>query len=157
MPKEVRVFALVLCCVHCEADLQLRQQLKQWFNDVFGMGGGNLSALKSQFSAIAIANVKMPLSYCWRSFFRIEIYAPAISRVKLAKFSAKLVRELLAKFGKRFSSFFCWGKLSETYSTKTPLQISPSNFTTRFWVAAGPRDIWSSQVQAQLKAVTLAN
>ena len=47
--------------------------------------------------------------------------------------------ELPAKFGRRFSSFFCWGKLSEAFSTKTPPQISPSNFTTRFWVVAGPR------------------
>ena len=30
-------------------------------------------------------------------------------------------------------------KLSETFSTKTPPQISPSNFTTRFWVVAGPK------------------
>ena len=35
--------------------------------------------------------------------------------------------ELPAKFGGRFSSFFCWGKVSDT---KTPPQISPSNFTT---------------------------
>ena len=47
--------------------------------------------------------------------------------------------ELPAKFGRRFSSFFCWGKLSEAFSTKTPPQISPSNFTTRFWAVAGPR------------------
>ena len=47
--------------------------------------------------------------------------------------------ELPAKFGRRFSSFFCWGKSSEAFSTKTPPQISPSNFTTRFWVVAGPR------------------
>ena len=46
--------------------------------------------------------------------------------------------ELPAKFGRRFSSFFCWGKSAEAYSTKTPPQISPSNFTTRFWVVAGP-------------------
>ena len=31
------------------------------------------------------------------------------------------------------------GKSSETFSTKTPPPISPSNFTTRFWVVAGPR------------------
>ena len=48
--------------------------------------------------------------------------------------------ELQAKFGRRFSSFFCWGKSPEAFSTKTPLQISPSNFTTRFWVVAGPRN-----------------
>ena len=30
------------------------------------------------------------------------------------------------------------GKSSEAFSTKTPPQISPSNFTTRFWVVAGP-------------------
>ena len=48
--------------------------------------------------------------------------------------------ELPAKFGRRFSSFFCWGKTSETLSAKTPPQISPSNFTTRFWVVAGPKN-----------------
>ena len=47
--------------------------------------------------------------------------------------------ELPAKFGRRFSGFFYWGKSSETFSTKTPPQISPSNFTTSFWVVAGPR------------------
>ena len=47
--------------------------------------------------------------------------------------------ELPAKFGRRFSSFFCRGKSSEEFSTKTPPQISPSNFTTRFWVVAGPK------------------
>ena len=47
--------------------------------------------------------------------------------------------ELPAKFGRRFSSFFCWGKSSETFSTKTPPQILPSDFTTRFWVVAGPK------------------
>ena len=46
--------------------------------------------------------------------------------------------ELPAKFGRRFSSFFCWGKSSEAFSTKTPPQTSPSNFTTRFWVVGGP-------------------
>ena len=30
------------------------------------------------------------------------------------------------------------GESSEAFSTKTPPQISPSNFTTRFWVVAGP-------------------
>ena len=48
--------------------------------------------------------------------------------------------ELPAKFGRRFSSFFCWGKSSEAFSTTTPPQISPSNFTTRFWVVAGPTE-----------------
>ena len=48
--------------------------------------------------------------------------------------------ELPAKFGRRFSSFFCWEKSSEAYSTKIPPPISPSNFTTRFWVVAGPKD-----------------
>ena len=47
--------------------------------------------------------------------------------------------ELPAKFGWRSSSFVCWGKLSEAFSTKSPRQISPSNFTTRFWVVAGPK------------------
>ena len=47
--------------------------------------------------------------------------------------------ELPAKFRRRFSSFFCWGKSSEAFSTKTPPQILPSNFTTRFWVVAGPK------------------
>ena len=40
--------------------------------------------------------------------------------------------------GREFSSFFCCGKSSEAFSTKTPPQISPSNFTTRFWAVAGP-------------------
>ena len=48
------------------------------------------------------------------------------------------------KFGGNFAvfvrSFFCWGKSSEAFSTKTPPLISPSNFTTRFWVVAGPRN-----------------
>ena len=39
------------------------------------------------------------------------------------------------------------GKLSEAFSTKTPPQISPSNFTTRFWVVAGPIiSAWGIQV-----------
>ena len=50
--------------------------------------------------------------------------------------------ELPAKFGRRFSSFFCWGKSSETFSTKTPPQISPSNFTTRFWAVAVPSAVY---------------
>ena len=48
--------------------------------------------------------------------------------------------EFPAKLGRRFSSFFRQGKSSEAFSTKTLLQISPSNFTTRFWVVAGPKD-----------------
>ena len=51
--------------------------------------------------------------------------------------------ELPANFGRRFSSFFCWGKLSEASTTKTPPQISPSNFTTSFWVVAGPTNMVS--------------
>ena len=47
--------------------------------------------------------------------------------------------ELPVKFGRSFSNFFCWGKSSEVFSTKTPPQISPSNFTTRFWVVVGPK------------------
>ena len=64
-----------------------------------------------------------------------------IADTDLALLSAPAISsggELPAKFGRRFSSFFCWGKLSEEFSTKTPPQISPSNFTTRFWVVAGP-------------------
>ena len=60
-----------------------------------------------------------------------QVHAPVAPR-------AHAQGKLLAKFGRRFSSFFCWGKLSEAFSTKTPPQISPSNFTTRFWVVAGP-------------------
>ena len=55
--------------------------------------------------------------------------------------------ELPAKFGRRFSSFFCRGKSSEAFSTKTPPQISPSNFTTRFWVVAGPKIVASSKLR----------
>ena len=78
-----------------------------------------------------------------------EIYAPAISRVKLAKFFGEIGGELPAKFGRRFSSFFCWGKSSEAFSTKTPPQISPSNFTTRFWVVAGPRNLKRKRKEAK--------
>ena len=53
----------------------------------------------------------------------------------------KIGGELPPKFGRRFSSFFCWGKSSEAFSTKTPPRISPSNFTTRFWVVAGPTNL----------------
>ena len=60
-------------------------------------------------------------------------------RSEVGKVFGEIGGELPAKFGRRFSSFFCWGKSSEAFSTKTPPQISPSNFTTRFWVVAGPR------------------
>ena len=57
--------------------------------------------------------------------------------------------ELPAKFGRRCSSFFCWGISSEAFSTKTPPQISPSNFTTRFWVVAGPTYICKFELQSE--------
>ena len=63
--------------------------------------------------------------------------------------------ELPAKFGRRFSSFFCWGKSSEAFSTKTPPQISPSNFTTRFWVVAGPINSFESNLSELHKGMTL--
>ena len=44
--------------------------------------------------------------------------------------------ELPAKLGRRFSSFVCWGNRQKHFPT--PPQISPSNFTARFWVVAGP-------------------
>ena len=56
---------------------------------------------------------------------------------EVGKVFGKIGGELLAKFKTSFSSFFCRGKSSEAFSTKTPPQISPSNFTTRFWVVAG--------------------
>ena len=60
--------------------------------------------------------------------------------MKLVKFSAKLVanfrRSLEGDFRAVF--FLCWGRSSEAFCTKTPPQLSPSNFTTRFWVVAGP-------------------
>ena len=65
--------------------------------------------------------------------------------------------ELPAKFGSRFSSFFCWSKLSEAFSTKTPPQISPSNFTTRFWVVAGPMNVCRHGVHALFAAVALVS
>ena len=42
--------------------------------------------------------------------------------------------ELQAKFGRRLSSFLC----CENRQKHFPPQISPSNFTTRFWVVVGP-------------------
>ena len=57
--------------------------------------------------------------------------------------------ELPAKFGRRFSSFVCWGNSSEAFSAKSPPQISPSNFTTRFWVVAGPRKFKRSSSKIQ--------
>ena len=44
------------------------------------------------------------------------------------------------------------GKSSEAFSTKTPPQISPSNFTTRFWVVAGPN---SQQILRRLQFQSL--
>ena len=58
---------------------------------------------------------------------------------EVGKVFGEIGGELPAKFGRRFSSFFCWGESSEAFSTKTPPQVSPSNFTMRFWVVAGPR------------------
>ena len=58
---------------------------------------------------------------------------------EVGEVSGEIGGELPAKFRRRFSSFFCWGESSEAFSAKTPPQISPSNFTTRFWVVAGPR------------------
>ena len=59
--------------------------------------------------------------------------------MKLAKFSAKLVANFRRSLEGDFRASFCWGKSPEAFSTKTPPQISPSNFTTRFWVVAGPK------------------
>ena len=50
--------------------------------------------------------------------------------------------ELPAKFGRRFSSFFCWGNSSEAFSTKTPPQISPANFHYEV-LGCGESDMWS--------------
>ena len=60
--------------------------------------------------------------------------------------------ELPAKFGRRFSSFFCCGTSSEAFSTKTRPQISPSIFTPRFWVVAGPHWIHHHDWQGLLSA-----
>ena len=56
--------------------------------------------------------------------------------MKLAKFSAKLVANFRRSLEGDFRVSFA-GKIVR--STKTPPQISPSNFTTRFWVVAGPK------------------
>ena len=42
--------------------------------------------------------------------------------------------------GKEILELLLLEKSSEAFSTKTPPESSPSNFTTRFWVVAGPRD-----------------
>ena len=69
---------------------------------------------------------------------RVPIVSTSDSQSEVGEVFGEIGGELPAKFGRRFSSFFCWGRSSEAFSTKTPPQISPSNFTTRFWVVAGP-------------------
>ena len=57
--------------------------------------------------------------------------------MKLAKCSAKLVANFRRSLAGDFRASFA-GEIVRSISTKTPLQISPSNFTMRFWVVAGP-------------------
>ena len=73
-------------------------------------------------------------------FFHLRDVSNSDFQSEVGEVFGEIGGELPAKFGRRFSSFFCQGKSSETFSTKTPPQISPSNFTTRFWVVEGPRD-----------------
>ena len=77
--------------------------------------------------------------------FASEFWPPKIGtsefQSEVGEVFGEIGGELPAKFGGRLSSFFCWGKSSEVFSTKTLPQISPSNFTARFWVVAGPTKI----------------
>ena len=45
------------------------------------------------------------------------------------------------------------GKSSEAFSTKTPPHISPSNFSTRFWVVAGPKKWLEVNSPSQRKVI----
>ena len=75
--------------------------------------------------------------------FRVEQRAKQLStsdfQSDFGEVFGEIGGEVPAKFGRRCSSFSCWRKSSEAFSTKTPPQISPSNFTTRLWVVAGPK------------------
>ena len=70
----------------------------------------------------------------------LEIVSTSDFQSEVGEVFGEIGGELPAKFGRRFSRSFLLGKSSEAFSTKTPLQISPSNFTTRFWDVAGPRN-----------------
>ena len=84
------------------------------------------------------------------SVFFLHAFLPSLSasdfQSEVGEVFGEIGGELPAKFGRRFSSFFCWRKSSEAFSTKTPPQISPSNFTTRFWVVAGPTSSFCQQM-----------
>ena len=77
------------------------------------------------------------LAYCF-FFFSGPNLSTSDFQSEVGEVFGEIGGELPAKFGRRFSRFFCWGKSSKAFSTKTPPQISPSNFTTMFWVVAGP-------------------
>ena len=62
--------------------------------------------------------------------------------------------ELPAKFGRRSSSFFCWGKSSEAFSTKTPPQISPSNFTTGSGLCLAPCALHQAVSASLVKSIS---
>ena len=57
------------------------------------------------------------------------------------KLSAKLVANFRRSLEGDFRVSFAGGKSSEAFSTKTPPEISPSNFTTRFCVCGGPTNL----------------
>ena len=59
--------------------------------------------------------------------------------MKLAKFSAKLVANFRRSLADYFRASFAGENRQKHFPPKLPPQISPSNFTTRFWVVAGPR------------------
>ena len=93
----------------------------------------------------------LPLKLVWTNGARSSLKVSVLTGIGPIECSSLLP----AKFGRRFLSFFCWGKSSEAFSTKTPPQISPSNFTTRFWLVAGPTFGWTHSCRSVLLVVPL--
>ena len=69
----------------------------------------------------------------------------------MAKFSAKLVANFRRSLEGDLRASFA-GKIVISIFTKTPPQISPSNFTTRFWVVTGPKIIFDTFRQLSRRA-----
>ena len=78
---------------------------------------------------------------CTKKVF-VDFLAPSIGtsdfQSDVGEVFGEIGGEPSGEVGRRFSEASFGGKLSQAFSTKTPPQISPSNFTTRFWVVAGP-------------------
>ena len=108
---------------------------KRLLEDLCGVGStGLLHLLLTAFGDFPIFNPSPR-----RSGFQPKKLSTNNFQSEVGEVFGEIGGELSAKLGRRFSSFSCSGKSSEAFSTKTPPQISPSNFTTRFWVVAGPK------------------